>query len=832
LPLNEADTRAKLIDPMLKTAGWEESQIRREVYLTSGRILDERGNRKEGKKADYILYYGGTSIAVVEAKDELHAAYDGIQQSMQYAKMLDIPFAYSCNGHEIEEFNFISNDYAKPKRIRFPSPEELWSRYNSQKPKRLKTGVDPLAFPYYVADKAPRYYQEAAIKKSIESFLSNRKKMLLTMATGTGKTFVAFQIVWKLYKAGAIRRILYIADRTFLRDQAYNVFAPFANSPEGDPRDVIREGIAGKNRDIYFATYQSLFSGTEGKRLFQQYNKDFYDMIIIDECHRSGFGIWKVIFEHFSDAVYLGMTATPKRDDNIDTYAYFGEPVFSYSLGQGIEDGFLAPYRIHKIFTNIDKDGILFLRQAQDSGASLYIPENVDIKDYYSVGEFEEKITLPDRTKKMCEHLADLLRIYGPKDKTMIFCVNMHHAGEVAKELQSHFSYLGYPDYAVRIVSEEAYVNSLLEKFVDSEKVTPVVATTVDLLSTGVDAPSVKNIVFMAPIASKVLFKQTIGRGSRIDPITKKFEFRIIDYTNVTRLFDEWDYPIDTDLTSTGPKDKFLHGSVVDAETGIPIANASLTIKLGTNEQVAVKVDNQGKFRISNLPGTISLRIHSNGYKDKSLTTETFANYNQSILIELRKKTEEPERIVVDGLPIYISEEINLELADGQTLSKAEYVEYSRNEIRKRTVSLDDLRRIWVDKEKRTTFLQELRGRSISPKVLSDIVKNPDTDIFDLVAHVAFNAPLITRDERARAFRLLKTDFVNSLGSGKDVILALLEKYRVAGIENISDPKVFNLPPFDKMGHVIGVAKMVGGIDKLKQMIELLERDIYEERND
>jgi superfamily II DNA or RNA helicase len=334
--------------------------------------------------------------------------------------------------------------------------------------------AEPLIIPNYTMGKTPRYYQEAAIKKTIEAFLQGKRKLLLTMATGTGKTLVAFQIAWKLFKAGSVHKILYIADRVFLRDQAYNVFEPF-----GDARDIIKEGKSPKNRDIYFATYQSLFSGDEKSRLYEQYKPNFFDLIIIDEAHRSGFGMWNVIFKRFANAIQFGMTATPKRDDNIDTYAYFGEPVYSYSLGQGIEDGFLAPYKIHKIFTNIDKEGILYLRQAQDAGANIYIPAGINPKDYYTLGEFEQKISLPDRTEKICEHLSDLLRD-GPTDKTMVFCVNMDHAGQVAKELQNHFSYLKYQDYAVRIVSEEMDVRSLLEKFVDSDSITPVVATTVD----------------------------------------------------------------------------------------------------------------------------------------------------------------------------------------------------------------------------------------------------------------------------------------------------------------------------------------------------------------
>jgi type I restriction enzyme R subunit len=366
----------------------------------------------------------------------------------------------------------------------------------------------------------------------------------------------------------------------------------------------------------------------------------------------------------------------------------------------------------------------------------------------------------------------------------------------------------------------------LLEKFVDSDSITPVVATTVDLLSTGIDAPSVKNIVLLSPIRSKVLFKQIVGRGSRIDETTKKYEFRIIDYVNATRLFDEWDYPaLEENLARFEPKNKFLAGRVLDSELGFPI-QASLTVQLDRNEQLFVRTDSNGSFAVSNLPPMIKLRIHANNYKDKTIVVEAFENLAQNIIIELEKRQEREERILVDNLPIYISEETKLEIADGRRLNTAQYIEYSKDEIRK-IVSLEDLRRVWSSSEKRKRFLEELRERSISPKIISDMIAKPDVDTFDVIAHIAFDAPLITRDERSKAFSLMKSDFINSLGSGKDIILALLEKYRISGIENISNTKIYNTPPFDEMGYVKGVISKVGGLDNLKKIIEQLEKGLY-----
>lgn len=546
--LNEAETRAKLIDPKLHESGWSEDLIRRELKITEGKIIDEYGNRKEGVRPDYILFLERYfPIAVVEAKEESKHYAAGMGQAKRYAEMLNIPFTYSTNGYEIEEYNFITK--RQETLHKFPSPQELWKKYSLWKFNKLLSfnkDENPLLYPYKVTqNRVPRYYQIAAVKNIIEAFLKGNKRILLTMATGTGKTYVAFQVAWKLYHTKKIRRILYIADRVMLRDQACNKFF----EPFGGVREVIKEGKALKIRDIYFATYQTLYSEKNGKRLYQEYSPDFFDMVIIDECHRSGYGRWKEILDHFKDAVHFGMTATPKRDDNIDTYAYFGTPVYIYSLGQGIEDGFLSPYKIHKIYMNIDRKGGLSLTDIASEGAIIEAPEEAEIKEFYSVGEFERVITLPDRTEAMTKKLSEILKIYGPTEKTIVFCVTKEHALDVVKILQNELAYeivstgINADDFVVRIVDEEPNAIELAEKMADSEYQTPVIAVTVDLLSTGVDIPPVKNIVFMKPIASKVLFKQIMGRGSRISEDANKFYFRIIDFVNATRLLDPWDLP-------------------------------------------------------------------------------------------------------------------------------------------------------------------------------------------------------------------------------------------------------------------------------------------------
>lgn len=825
--LNEADTRAKLIDPKLHQCGWSEEKIVRNKTITPGRILDDKGKRKKGKIPDYLLLHNSSPIAVVEAKEEAKSALVGVQQAKGYAEDLDVLFAYSTNGHDIEEFDYTTNKQTTVER--YPSPEVLWERYvdYSLKHVKVKLEANPLETPYHymLGGKKPWYFQEVAIKKVVEHVLKRKKRILLTMATGTGKTYVAFQVVWKLLKSGYLRRVLYISDRIFLRDQAYNEFSPFE-----DARDLIEEGKAPKTRDVYFTIYQSMYSGEEQKRLFQQYPRDFFDLIIIDECHRSGFGTWREILDYFGKAIHFGMTATPKRDDNIDTYGYFGDPVYSYSMGRAIEDGFLAPFQIYRVFTNIDRDG-LHIEDAIYQGAQIYVPEEVDLKEIYTLENFEREIVLPDRTARICDHLAKMLRTFGPKQRTMVFCVNMEHAAQVTKELQNRFSDLGYPDYAVRIVSEERNVKTIYERFSDSDKPVPVVATTVDLLTTGVNVPSVHNIVLIRPIASKVVFHQIIGRGSRIDTITNKYFFRIIDYVNATRLLDNWDYPPKGKPTKIveGPFDLSIAGLVIEHEIQKPVADARVVAQLGPNMRRTTRTRSDGKFTLVKLPHSpITIYISSKGFRSRELTI-TPSPELPPIILELRPEIPVEKKIKLKGIEVFIANQTRIVLtASGKTLSDAEYIEYSRKGVVKRAASLSDLREIWTDAEKRSKFLATLTEQSIYPDLLSSLLKRPDADSFDIMAHIAFGLPILTREERAKAFKNRNVGFLSALGpKAQEVFLALLDKYRVGGIEEISKPEVFRLPPFDKMKYITGIAKLFGGFDKLKKAIDAMQKGLY-----
>jgi type I restriction enzyme R subunit len=698
-----------------------------------------------------------------------------------------------------------------------------------------------------------------AINQIVRRLMRGQRRVLLTMATGTGKTFVAFQTVWKLVRSGWLNRlhtdrpgrVLFLADRVVLRDQAYNNFSPFADGTS-DPRFVIQGHPPNLNRDLYFGIYQTLWSEDEqGRRLFQRFPRGFFDLVIIDECHRSGFGTWREILDHFESAIHLGMTATPKQDESVDTYDYFCReepeaaadpddptrgtwhpPAYQYSLGQGIEDGFLATYKVHKVRTTVDKAG-LHVQDALVQGAEIYVPEGADLRDVYRTPQFEREITLPDRTEAMCDHLAGLLHRFGPMEKTMVFCVDMNHARLVAEKLQNAFGHLGYDNYAVPIISEEGEEGRrALEQFQDSDKKVPVVATTAELLSTGVDVPSCRNIVFMKTLSSPLLFKQIIGRGSRVDPATGKLWFRIVDYTGATRLFDEWDRPPGPPPeTITGPRTATLEGQVVHADDGALIVGASVTVLTGPKEQQGpILTDEQGAFRFTQLPaGGVTLIVGGTGFRRRQLKVKTAADEMVTLVVELKPETVTPEKIRVEGLEVTIADEATfLVEATGEQLSLDQYLDYTRRKVVGYVPEWAKLWEVWVEPEKRKAFLDDLRRASIHVEVLAEVLGQPEADQFDLLAHIAYGQPVRTRSQRARAFETREGAFLNRYhDKAREVILALLDKYRVGGIEQLADPRVFSLNPFREMGKVVGVIRRFGGSGRLQETVREMQRRLY-----
>jgi len=834
MPLNESDTRANLIDPKLYSAGWSNDLISREFPISVGRIeiIGENYRRAAPKKADYVLRLTqhGEALAVVEAKEESVEVNQGMAQAKEYAQKLGVLFAYATNGHEIEEFNFITNKQTTIDN--FPSPEELKKRYIEailsgavQKEKAEKILNQPY---YYAPSFSLRYYQEAAVKSAIQKITKGDKRILLTLATGTGKTIIAFNIVWRLIKSSYFKRVLFLADRNFLRNQAYNVFEPF-----GDARAFIENGKTPKQQQVFFSIYQALDSvGESGKKLYEEYPPDFFDLIIIDECHRSAFGDWHSILKHFSNAVHLGMTATPKRADNIDDYKYFGDPVYVYSYGQGVQDGYLAPFVVHRVLTNLDKAGKLLLKEAKQLGATVEAgPEN-EVKDEYAQKEFERTISVPDRTREIAKHLAKLLRTFGATQKTMVFCVDSDHADLMAKELQNEFADLGYSNFAASIIARNNDINEAeYERFRDPEKPTPVVATTVDLLTTGVDVPSVRNIVIVKPISSKIVFKQIIGRGSRLDPLTNKNFFRIIDYIGATKLFDDWEKIPESKPEEAEGETKFLiKGIVLDAETQDPIPGATIVLQRRDNEQYFERTDTEGLFTFTDLPQkTFHLTVRTSGYKPRSITLLPVEKVEEPEFIELSPVGPKPKKVLVKGLPVHIAEEERLVLEkEGKTLKVEEYIAYTGKEVASKVRHIEDLRAIWVEPEKRRQFLDELAQKSIYPELIAEIKNRPDLDSFDILAQAAFGAVPLSRDERAEMLEKEGARFLAAFpGDAREIIHALIERYRLAGIDDIENPIVFELPPFDRIGGILEAERRFGTIDKLKIAIAGIRRQLY-----
>ncbi|MBI3193789.1 MAG: DEAD/DEAH box helicase family protein [Ignavibacteriae bacterium] len=824
---NEEETKLFLITPKLQQLDWVRSdRISMEYFITVGKVLvqGEGYERGKSKKADYLLKYNNIPIAIIEAKDESHTPADGIQQAKEYAELLDIPFAYSTNGHGIEEFDYSTN---KQRTLyNFPSPTELWNRF--QKIKNLTSNLEKLfESPYCIdGEKEPRYYQDVAIRISLEAIDAGRNRLLLNLATGTGKTFIAFQICWKLKTCGRAKRILFLADRTVLSEQAYNAFEPFGNA-----RDYINEGDAPTAREMYFSIYQALYAEKDGKRIFQHYPKDFFDLIVIDEAHRSGFGTWMDILNHFSSAIHLGMTATPKESENINTYKYFGNPGnnyqadYVYPMSRGIEDGFLANFVLHRY--KLDTEKGIVLEKVIEEGAKVEIPEGVEVREQYGAKEYEMSITLPERTEVMCNKLAEILQQTGEMDKTIVFCVTMDHANEVMKHLQNYFSYLGYSNYAVRIVSEEPSAISLLRTFQDQSTDTPVIATTVDLLSTGFDAPSVKNIVFMKYVNSPLVFKQIVGRGSRISEERGKKFFRIIDFTNATRLIDNW-ITGDPDVE----KDRFganvLCGYVSNKQTGEPINRARITAQLTPNQQRNGVTDSRGYFKIIELPdGFINITISAYHYYTKVATQKTVVQCQKAFDFELVPKREATPPIKVTGLNILFEEETIFEVeVTGERLTLKEYIDYTKQKVIESYESVEQLRQQWADREKRKTVVEQLQKDGINTEILATAKQQPEADELDLLSNIAFDKEIHTRQERAEALKNLQQQFINSFNDEqKNILLNLLLCYEFKGVDEFYKPAAFN--SILGTNGMTKAEKQFGGMENLLGAMKELQQRLY-----
>jgi len=779
--MNEADTCRTYILPKLKSAQWEDEYITEQMVLTPGRIvpIGDRHTRKEGLRPDYVLFIRqNIPIAVVEAKADYKSPADGLQQAIQYAELLNVKFAYSSNGKGIVEHDFVTG--MERNLEEFPTPSELWERLKGTLQFHKKDDeVDALAqYWQEVGGKAPRYYQQVAINKTVNAVVEGKDRILLTMATGTGKTFVAFQIVWRLWKAKRKKKILYLADRNVLIDQAKDrTFAPMGQAVQKI------QGKAVKSREVYFALYQALANPVTGENLYEKYPKDFFDLIIVDECHRGSaneFGSWRKILEYFESATQIGMTATPRRTDNVDTYDYFGDPIYTYSLRQGIDDGFLAPYRVHRVIPDVDASGLQIDPGVLDRFGREIPP------DLYGTKDFERLISLLSRTEVVAKHLTEYLKRTNRFDKTIVFCVDQEHALDMRKALNNLNADLSkiHVHYVARVVSDEHAVGrGHLDDFQDPEKEIPVILTTSQMLTTGVDAPTCRNVVLFKPINSMIDFKQIIGRGTRVSEEHGKFWFTILDYVGATQLF--YDPAFDGDpvrVTKTKMDKNGNETSVEDSEDGTLEPEQDLT-----------------------------------GLRD---------------LLGLRQQIGElPRKYYLDNVQVYIAGEQAFELdPDGHILKTVEFTDYVTQNIRRLNLTAEHLRQVWPQAEQRAEILNQLRSRGIDPDHLAHVTHQEEADALDLLLHVAYNAPLVSRRERAEKLRQKKANFFNTFTpAAREILDTLLEKYADYGIGEFDQlPRVLQVSPFDQYGTTHDIYRLFGGAEKLLQAVDELQKFLYE----
>ena len=780
---SEADTCRTDVVPRLQAAGWDDEphSIAEQRTITDGRIVPVGKGfiRRAPKRVDYLLRYTRDfPLAVVEAKAAYRSAFDGLQQAKQYAEMLGLKFAYATNGKEIVEFDYFTG--RETVCSIYPTPAALWERYRGGSHINDQQAADRLLTPFnHDVRQGERYYQQIAINRTVEAILRGQRRVLLTMATGTGKTAVAFQICWKLWNARWNRtaehrrpRILYLADRNILIDQPKDgIFAAF-----GDARYKIESGEVVKSREMYFAIYQALAEDERREGVFKAFPQDFFDLVIVDECHRGSAreeSAWRAILEYFEPAYQLGMTATPLRDDTRDSYAYFGNPLYTYSLRQGIEDGFLAPYRVHRVITEWDAAG---WRPSQDDldRYGRAIPD-----EEYSTQDFERVVALRARTDAIARHLTAFLKESDRFAKTIVFCVDQEHASEMRAALNNLNADLAvqHPNYVCRVTADEGDIGrGHLGRFQDVETSVPTILTTSQLLTTGVDAPTCKNIVLARVIGSMTEFKQIVGRGTRVRDDYGKLWFNILDYTgSATRMFAD------------------------PAFDGDPVKITEEELKKSGETKVLVETG----------PELL---------EDQEPTHEG-----------AEPLSEEHRKFYFDGGAVDIVAHLVYELdPDGKQLRVVRYIDYAAESVRTLCPTAPELRAQWADPTKRSEIIRRLEERGVSFSELAEATKQPEADPFDLLCHLAFNAPLRTRRERAQRLRETRKDFFEEFGTeARQILEELLDKYAEFGDAQFLLPDVLQVPPISAHGQVADIVRLFGGPDQLRIAVTELQTYLY-----
>jgi type I restriction enzyme R subunit len=765
--LSERDICSKFINPAIIGAGWDmKKQVREEKSFTDGRIIVQ-GNlytRGKGKRADYILYYKPEMpIAIIEAKDNKKPIGDGMQQALEYSEILQIPFVFTSNG---DSFVFHDKTVTKGKieteigLDEFPSPETLWQKYLAYKEidDPYAKGLVEQEYYFDMGGKTPRYYQQNAINRTIEALAKGQNRILLVMATGTGKTFTAFNIIWRLWKANAKKRILFLADRNALLKQTKNGdFSPFGN----DIMHIIKHRKIDKSYQVYFALYQGLTGNEDWKNAYKEFSPDFFDLIIIDECHRgsaSEASAWREILTYFDSATQIGMTATPKETKDISNMTYFGEPVYNYTLKQGIDDGFLAPYKVIRITTSVD-DGWRPSRGLVDR----YGHEVAD--RIYNLTDYDRKLVIDERTELVAKRITQFLKATGRYSKTIVFCVDIDHANRMRMALINENADMvaKHPLYVVKITGDDEVGKMELDNFMDVEERFPVIATTSKMLTTGMDTKMVKLIVLEANIGSMTEFKQIIGRGTRIREAEGKVYFTIMDFKKATNLFADPDFD------------------------GEPVI------------------------------------IYDPGDEEPDFGEELEEDNDNNI--DLDDTPPDPNKYYVKDVPVsIINERVQYYGADGRLITES-LKDYTKTNIKTNFASLDHFIQRWTEADKKEELIAELAEQGILLEALRDEV-GKDMDAFDLICHVAFDQPPLTRKERADSVRK-RNYFGKYSEKAQEVITTLLDKYENEGISNIEKGSILKVNPFSKMGSVTELVGAFGKKADFDKAVQELEDEIY-----
>jgi type I restriction enzyme, R subunit len=772
--MNEADTRAELIDPLLKQSGWgdiAESRVQREYNINAGEIR-AGGIRSGQMKADYVLIYKNRKLAVIEAKSDELEVGEGVAQAKQYATKLQLTYTYSANGKEIYEICLAKGAESEGLVKSFPTPDELWNKvFGDSNEWQAKFNAVPFENAY--ADSQQRYYQEIAINKVMDAVAHNKQRILITLATGTGKTFVAFQIAWKLFKSRwnlqkdgkRTPRILFLADRNILASQAFLAFSPFGENAlvRISPSQISKRGEVPKNGSIFFTIFQTFMSGAEGKPYFGDYEPDFFDFVIIDECHRGGANDesnWRDILNYFSSAVHLGLTATPKREDNADTYRYFGEPVYKYSLKEGIQDGFLTPFKVKRIQTTMDE----YIYTADDE----IIDGDVEEGYVYIEKDFNKKIIIEQRERK---RVQEMLANINQNEKTLVFCANQAHAAMVRDIINQEVK-IKKTDYCVRVTANDGAIgDTYLKQFQDNDKSIPTIITTSQKLTTGVDARNVRNVVLMRPINSMIEFKQIIGRGTRL--FEGKHYFTIIDFVNAYHLFSdaEWDgepiEPEPKEPKQPKPEKPIDGGEGGDESDGEEPKQKKVKIKLS-----------DGKAR-----------------EIQSMRSTMF---------------------YVDGKPISAEEFLHRLF---NTLKLPELF-----------VTEDTLRKLWANPITRIELLKKLeqQGCAKSDLVkLQEMIDADNCDLFDVLEYISYARKPITRAERVSNAQSNIYTFLNE--KQRDFISFVLRNYVQDGVDELDIAKLSSTLT-SKYGGLYEAQQALGEVDEIKKVFVDFQQHLYNEK--